>query len=253
MQGVSLTDQDDDIGSDDELIQFVQSDTGLFDASIADAIQFSTPDDDDEPVTRNVGDAIDEAIKTAEIPVSTAPAKREPITETHGFGKRRSKTSDKPKGTAPNVDEWMDFFSRIVIRFATEWYVDYVFRGVSEDSISDIDAAKLALTDEERDIIARPYAEFANKNPFLKKHGRQIIAFSDSFESTVILGKFYMRVNRIARKYRPERSKHRPTVKIRPERTHTHDERSGQSSQSANGSWDGPIPAGYPIVNPGGS
>jgi hypothetical protein len=207
--------------------------------------------DDDNVVTPDVGATIDDAVK-AEI-ATTTPATREkqepPITE--GFGRRRRKNTGDPKKTAPDVDEWLDFFSRVVIRFATEWYVDYVFRGVSEDALSDVDAAKLALDPDDRDIIARPYAEFAYKNPFMKKHGRQIVAFSDSFESTVILGRFYMRVNRIARKYRPqERKPQRPNVRLRPERTE-HEHR-GQSPESAE-STAGPVPDGYPIYNPGGS
>jgi hypothetical protein len=204
--------------------------------------QFESPAADDAP-EQNVGDIVNDAAK-AELP---AVAKERPITE--GFGPRRRRNPGDPKKTAPDVDEWMDFFSRVVIRFLTEWYADYVFRDISEEAISDDDAARLLLTEEERDTIARPYAEFANKNPFLKKHGRQIIAISDSFESTVILGRFMMRVNRIARKYRPEpRKPQRPTVKLRPEENHH-----GNNGQSQESAGAGPIPEGYPVYNPGGS
>lgn len=162
-----------------------------------------------------------------------------------GFGSRRRKNPTEPKTTPPNLDEWMDFFSRIVIRFLTEWYVDMMFRGIDEDIVSESDAAKLLLTDEERDSIARPFAEYANKNPFMRKHGRQIVAFADSFESIVMLGRWYMRVNRIARKYRPRKP------------VHTHVERmngansNGYNGQGAQGTTGGTIPNGFGVYNPG--
>lgn len=162
-----------------------------------------------------------------------------------GFGSRRRKNPTEPKTTPPNLDEWMDFFSRIVIRFLTEWYVDMMFRGIDEDIVTESDAAKLLLTEEERDSIARPFAEYANKNPFMRKHGRQIVAFADSFESIVMLGRWYMRVNRIARKYRPRKP------------VHTHVERmngannNGYNGQSTAGTTGGTIPNGFGVYNPG--
>lgn len=176
------------------------------------------------------------------IPVP-ATSDDEPLNK--GFGSRRRKNPTEPKTTPPNLDEWMDFFSRIVIRFLTEWYVDMMFRGIDEDIVSESDAAKLLLTDEERDSIARPFAEYANKNPFMRKHGRQIVAFADSFESIVMLGRWYMRVNRIARKYRPRKP------------VHTHVERmngansNGYNGQGAAGTTGGTIPNGFGVYNPG--
>lgn len=242
------------IDSDTDFAPYVSVQNGFdgeFDINaIPEALQF----DADETPTPDAGDVIDNAIRY-EIPANSAPPAPVPAAEkeeslTTGFGRRRRKNPAKPKGTAPDVDEWLDFFSRIVIRFATEWYVDYMFRGIDEDSITDADLSRLALTEDERDVIARPYAEFANKNPFMRKHGRQIVAFSDSLESTVILGRFYLRVNRIARKYRPqERKSQRPNVRLHPERTDNVDFGQGAQSQTA----AGPIPEGYPVFNPGGS
>lgn len=213
------------------------------------AVQFISPEISDEDDNINAGDAIDSAIRV-EVPAPVPAKAEEPITR--GFGRRRRKNTSEPKKTAPDVDEWLDFFSRIVIRFMTEWYADYMFRGIDEDLITDNDAAKLALTEEERDTIGRPFAEFAYKNPYLKKHGRQIVAFSDSFESAVILGRWFTRVNRIAAKYRPEKRKpQRPNVRLHPMNGVNHDVDFGQGAE--NSAAQGPIPDGYPIFNPGGS
>jgi hypothetical protein len=241
-QGMTMSDNDDTVSDADLSTPYIINGN--------DDTQYFSVADDDEPPTPDVGSVIDNAIHVESSPVEVA--KPEPPITT-GFGRRRRKNPGDPKKTAPDTDEWMDFFSRIVIRFLTEWYVDWMFRGIGEDSVTDIDAAKLALTEDERDVIARPYAEFANKNPFLKKHGRQIVAFSDSFESTVILGKFFMRVNRIARKYKPQEKKpQRPSFRLHPEQENNHNGNRGQGQESAE-STQGPIPDGYPIFNPGGS
>ncbi len=190
----------------------------------------------------NAGSVIDAA---AAVEVKVEKTKEdEPLNK--GFGSRRRKNANEPKAGPPNLDEWMDFFSRIVIRFLTEWYVDMVFRGIDEDIVSDADAEKLLLTQEERDSIARPFAEYANKNPFMRKHGRQIVAFADSFESVVMLGRWYLRVNRIARKYRPKKQDV-------PARVHVHGSNNGNNGQSATGTTGGRIPDGYGVYNPGGS
>ncbi len=197
---------------------------------------------DAEPTpTPDAGAAIDAEIAT-------------PVTDpdelnTKPFGKRNRKDEDKAKSTPPTADEWLDFFARIVFRFITEWYVDFVFRGIDDDLVSDHDAAKLLLTEDERRVIARPFAEYANKNPYLRKHGRQIVAFADSFESLVILGQWFSRVNRIARKYSKRVSK--PTVNVRPEEKQ--DVNFGQSPQSTSGNGHTPRPdvSGLTVFNPG--
>lgn len=197
-----------------------------------------------DPVeTDDPGSIIDAA--AALEPVVQKTQDDEPLNK--GFGRRRRKNSTEPKATPPNLDEWMDFFSRIVIRFITEWYVDMLFRQIDDDAVSDADAEKLLLTEEERDTIARPFAEYANKNPFMRKHGRQIVAFADSFESMVMLGRWYMRVNRIARKYRPKKQNV-------PARVHVHGSNgNGNNGQSTTGATGGTFPDGFPVFNPGSS
>lgn len=192
------------------------------------------------------GDAIDAEIISESMITPNSPTMGKLIEEesiTKGFGRRRRKNTGDPKSSPPNTDEWMDFFSRIVIRFVTEWYVDAVFSGLDEDLVSEADAEKLILTEEERDTIARPFAEYANKNPFMKKHGRQIVAISDSFESIVILGRWFSRVNRVARKYKPKKVVHG--------KADHGNERS--STPGPNGTSYGPVPERFPIINPGGS
>lgn len=167
------------------------------------------------------------------------PQERKPV---FPFGNRRREDTSEPKRTPPNANEWLDFFSRIILRFATEFYIEFRFRGIDESLISDEDAERLLMTEEERDTIARPFAEYANKNPFLKKHGREIVALADSFESMVMLAQWYRRVDRVARKYQPKK-----TV---PGRV-THHEHNGQSQAGA-ASENGQR-AGFSIFNPGTS
>lgn len=106
------------------------------------------------------------------------------------------------KSGIPGVDEWRHFFSRILIKTAADFYVDWAFRGIDEDWLTDREVAKICLTDEERDRVSRPFAEFAYKSKFMRKHGREIIATGDSIEAIIQLGVWYSRVNRIAGKYR---------------------------------------------------
>jgi hypothetical protein len=107
----------------------------------------------------------------------------------------------------PNIDDWMDFFSRVVFRTFSDFYVDFAFRGVDEDAVSDSDVQKLKLTAEERAEIAAPLASYANKSKFMRKHGRMIIAGADSIDALIILGMWMARVNRVAAKYRPAKLK----------------------------------------------
>lgn len=159
-----------------------------------------------------------------------------------------------PKSGIPDVDEWLDFFSRIVLRTLLDWYVDYAFRGIDEDLVSEKDLQRLALSKEERNEIAAPLAEYANKNKFTRKHGREIVALADSMESMIVLTRYVMRVNRIARKYRPKQPKtQRPRVTL-SESGAASNGNLGQNPQDfIPGANNGRFPAGYDVYNPGGS
>jgi hypothetical protein len=147
----------------------------------------------------------------------------------------------------PSLDEWMDFFSRIVIRVACDWYIEWAFRGVDGDRLTDREIARIQLSDEERKRIAVPFAELSHKSRFMRKHGRAIVASGGLFDAFIALGTWTSRVNRIARKYK------NPTI---PGRV-VSDERAGSDQSSANGSGyaganGGRIVDGVTIINPGG-
>lgn len=159
-----------------------------------------------------------------------------------------------PKSGIPDVDEWLDFFSRIVLRTLLDWYVDYAFRGIDEDLVTDRDLERLALSKDERNEIAAPLAEYANKNKFTRKHGREIVALADSMESMIVLTRYVMRVNRIARKYRPKQNKRPSRMNLRAESGVEANGNFGQDSPGfIPGANNGRFPAGYDVYNPGGS
>jgi hypothetical protein len=108
---------------------------------------------------------------------------------------------DASKGI-PSIDEWMDFFSRIVLRVLCDWYIFWAFRGIEEEWLTDREVDRLQLTDEERQRISVPLAELSNKSKVMRKHGRTIVASGGAFDALLTLGTWASRVNRIAGKYR---------------------------------------------------
>jgi hypothetical protein len=157
-----------------------------------------------------------------------------------GPGERKV-TDDEPRTGPPKIDEWQDFFSRIVLRAGSDWYIAHAFEGVDEDILSDREVARIQLKDAERDAIARPFSELANKVKFTRKHGRTIIAAAGTIESVWALGMWVSRVNRIAAKYN---GKHR-TRPARAQRERQEDGRTRQGEPSeANGYQPGPVRLG---------
>jgi len=110
--------------------------------------------------------------------------------------------SSKAKSSPPRIDEWQDFFSRILIKTATDFYINAAFEGIDEDLLTDADVERIRMAPEERDRIAKPFSEMVNKIKFFRKHGRLIIAGGGIGDSVIALGMWVRRVNRIARKYR---------------------------------------------------
>jgi hypothetical protein len=163
----------------------------------------------------------------------------------------RQKVQDAPpareaKPGIPSLDEWMDFFSRIVLRVACDWYIEWAFRGVDENRLSDREIARVQMNEDERQRIAVPFAELSHKSKFMRRHGRTIVASGGVFDAIIALGTWTSRVNRIARKYKPSTM---PGVVI--------NERTGQSEprpepNGAQGAYGGRIVDGVTIVNPGG-
>lgn len=144
----------------------------------------------------------------------------------------------------PDKDEWLDFFSRIVLKVGLELYTDFAFRGIDEGVVSDADLRRIAVSKDERNVIARPFAEYSTKNKFMRKHGREIVAFADSLESIITLGIWMRKVNRIASKYRP-RKEQRTRGSVKHEH-HGSNERVGESGEPINGTVITPT-----IYNPG--
>lgn len=147
------------------------------------------------------GDIIDGVIVDDEKP--------EPQSRLKSGGRGRMLDRD-PKSGQPALSEWMDFFGRIIIRGLTDFYIDVAFRNIDEDLLSDREVERIHLRPEERERMARPFAELACKLKVTKKHGRAIIASGESIDAVLQLGMWITRVNRIAAKYRDRESVREP-------------------------------------------
>jgi hypothetical protein len=208
----------------------IGDDTSSEDNLLADAIgSFDTATQED------VGDVIDGAVLEAENVVSINKPRA-----------NRGKNDDnEAKSRPPLVGEWQDWLSRTVIRAGTDWYLSHAFAGIDEDLLSDREIEQLKLSKVERDNIAKPVAELANKLKFTRKHGRMIIATTGSFESMLLLGQWVTRVNRISRKYRARivQSQDEPLV------GEVINEHPGSRARSANG--NGQQERRFDLFNPG--
>jgi hypothetical protein len=166
--------------------------------------------------------------------------------------KLRTKAEPPPpardaKASIPTIDEWSDFWSRIVLRVACDWYIEWAFRGVDENSLTDREIERVQMSTEERQRIGTPLAEFSHKSKFMRKHGRTIVASGGMFDGIVAIGTWTSRVNRIARKHKPQTVQGRV---IPNERTGQGEPRpNGPGYEGANG---GRVGDGFTIINPGG-
>jgi hypothetical protein len=158
------------------------------------------------------------------------------------FIEEKPPPSDKPKAGPPTLDEWQDFFARVVFLTLAEWYVSWCFRGVDEGLVTDEDLKRCQLDRDERKAIALPLSELANKSTVARKHGRQLIAFFESAEAFILIGMWMSKVHRVARKYKPQRGK--PNVRMGPD----------ASAPNGGGPVHGPGGTVYPdvqVFNPG--
>jgi hypothetical protein len=163
--------------------------------------------------------------------------------------RQRPEPTPEPRDAKPGVpslDEWLDFFSRIVLRVGADWYIEWAFRGVDENTLTDRELDRLQMSEEERKRIAVPFAELSHKSKIMRKHGRTIVASGGAFDAIIAIGRWTSRVNRIARRHKPQ------TVKGRV----IHNDGSGQNAAAANGFAEGAngghVGGGWTIVNPGG-
>jgi hypothetical protein len=218
---------------------------------------FAPTDGITNPDAFDVGAAIDDAMDVAD-PVAehkpkVAVAAKPKAEKRESLIDPEKPQRDATKSGPPTGQEWQDFFSRIVLKVAMEYYVDFVFRGVDENLITDADLERLRVRKEERDTIARPFAEYANKNTWTRKHGREILAAADSMESLVILGIWISRVNRIAKRYKPRKPQKGKATVINNgrERQASADGPPRENGNHVNGATGGHVP-GFQIFNPGG-
>lgn len=155
--------------------------------------------------------------------------------------RRGSKGSDEAKAGPPRLDEWHDFFSRIVLGFLTDAYIEWLFKDVDENALSEREINLLKLKQDERDRISKPFAELANKLKITRKHGRLIIASAGTADSVWVLLLWMGRVNRIAARYRP--------LTVKPEGGRPRHERPRTDAPSGSGTNNGH--GGYTIIQPG--
>ena len=198
------------------------------------------------------GDAVDGIVITDDIyPEEDFPPPLTAAQERRSLKPGAASMMDRgAKSGIPDINEWLHFFSAVLIKSATEFYIDYAFRGVDESALSDREYSRITLLDEERDRIARPFAEMAQKNRYMRKHGRSIVAAGDSIDAVLQLGMWYRRVSQISAKYRAPAG-HQP----RPQRQSQRASQKGDSNvgteqittPSANGYHRPGFPAGIPV------
>jgi len=118
-------------------------------------------------------------------------------------GKRDRADRDGLKTGPPNAEEWNKFFALTVLRLLTEGYLYLVlFRDIDEELLTPRERELISLSREDLLDITAPVSVVVARQKFARKHGRELIALSDSFESIVDLFVWMRRVNKIARKYR---------------------------------------------------
>lgn len=124
-------------------------------------------------------------------PVSTATLVEKPD--------KLSDPGEAKKGP-PKLDEWQDFFGRVVIRALVNGYLAFQL-GDLFDELSPMEIQQITLSKEDMREMAAPFATVANNSSFARKHGRSIIALADSYESILNLLFWMRRVNKISRKH----------------------------------------------------
>jgi len=165
----------------------------------------------------------------------------EPPTDRKLTSDRPAPLERDPSSGIPKITEWEHFFSKVVIRLATDYYIHQAFADIDEEELSDREIERIKLTDVERDRMARPFAEYSNKSKFMRKHGRMIIASADSIDSVIQIGMWVSRVNRIRAKHtapgRKQRLKRpvRAAPVFRPQPQPDFEDRSNEDVSSGQG------------------
>lgn len=134
----------------------------------------------------------------------TLPAEDKPATRTRSTSRTADDSPRNAKAGPPSLDEWTKFFHRIVVKTAADWYLDYAFRGIDEESLTDHELDRLKLSEDERKTISVPFAELSNKSKFMRKHGRVIVSSGDAIQAVIVMGAWMNRVNRIAARHKKQ-------------------------------------------------
>jgi hypothetical protein len=111
------------------------------------------------------------------------------------------KDVDKQKTGPPSVSEWQDFFGRIVVRLLLEGYLALMLGDIE---LTPREEAKIALSKSDLKEIAAPFAVYATKNDWARKHGREIIALADSYEAGLKLIIWMRHVSKIRKAHKGE-------------------------------------------------
>lgn len=171
--------------------------------------------------------------------------------------KPRKTVGGKPKTGAPSVDEWQDFIGRIVLTTLTDFYLDYALKGIS-DQLTDRELRQVRLSKQDLKDMAAPIATLAQGSKFAAKRGRALIAASDSIEAIIVMVLWMKKVNKIAKKYRPQRAAQPRTVRgnVVPQPQQNSEEMNygtpGQFQEQGPGDGAyGPGVGGFPLINPG--
>ncbi len=135
-----------------------------------------------------------------------SPDQSDPVQFSGGDNKSSVRTAvknrtagKKPASGAPSLDEWQDFFGRIVLRTLTDGYMHLVLKDVE---LTEREEQSLKLDKDELNEMAAPFSSLANKSKVMRKHGRAIIAATDSYEAVICMVMWARRVNRIAKRHK---------------------------------------------------
>lgn len=154
---------------------------------------------------------------------------------------QKTKESGTPKTAPPSVDEWQDFLGRIVIRSLADGYVALMLRDIE---LTERELASISLSREDLAEISAPLASMAQKSKVGRRHGRKIIAASDSFEAVAAMVIWMRRVRRLARKHAKKQ-----TPQQQPVNGTVIGDFNGYSGENVT---EGPVVGGgYAVFNPG--
>jgi hypothetical protein len=142
-------------------------------------------------------------------------------------------STPEAKTGPPTVNDWQDFFGRIIIRGIVNAYVAFQLSDFL-DELTPSEAKAIFLSKEDMTEMAAPLASLSAKSSFMKKHGRFIISTADSYESVVTMFFWMRRVNKIATRHRKAHGIVKPQPGVAAKKENKRDEEfHGSDSGSA--------------------